>query len=101
MWTVLAIIQFIIFCLPNCCLKHKDIQNYNVASGLIWSSNTKGTEPAADVQELCTEEDIWAQGIEVIDGWEELHNEDLHELQSSPNIIWVIKSRRMRWTGHV
>jgi hypothetical protein len=30
-----------------------------------------------------------------------LHNEELHNLQSSPNIIRQIKSRRMRWTGHV
>ena len=29
-----------------------------------------------------------------------LHNEELN-LYSSPNIIWVIKSRRMRWVGHV
>jgi hypothetical protein len=30
-----------------------------------------------------------------------LHNEELHDLYSSPNIIRVIKSRRKRWTGHV
>jgi hypothetical protein len=30
-----------------------------------------------------------------------LHNEELNELYSSPNIIRVIKSRRMRWAGHV
>jgi hypothetical protein len=30
-----------------------------------------------------------------------LHNEQLHDLYFSPNIIWVIKSRRMRWMGHV
>jgi hypothetical protein len=30
-----------------------------------------------------------------------LHNEELHNLQSSPNIIRMIKSRRMRWVGHV
>jgi hypothetical protein len=28
-------------------------------------------------------------------------NEELHELYSSPNIIWVIKSRKMSWTQHV
>jgi hypothetical protein len=30
-----------------------------------------------------------------------LHNEELHNLYSSPNIITMIKSRRMRWAGHV
>ena len=30
-----------------------------------------------------------------------MHNEELNHLYSSPNIVWVIKSRRMRWAGHV
>jgi hypothetical protein len=38
---------------------------------------------------------------EVIEGWTTLHNEELHNLYSSPNIIRMIKSRRMRWAGHV
>jgi hypothetical protein len=33
--------------------------------------------------------------------WKKLHNDELHSLYSSPNIVRVIKSRRMRWTGHV
>jgi hypothetical protein len=33
--------------------------------------------------------------------WRKLHNDELHKLYSSPNIIRVIKSRRMRWAGHV
>jgi hypothetical protein len=33
--------------------------------------------------------------------WRKLHNEELHNLYSSPDIIRQIKSRRMRWAGHV
>jgi len=33
--------------------------------------------------------------------WRKLHNEELNDLYSSTNIVRVIKSRRMRWAGHV
>jgi hypothetical protein len=38
---------------------------------------------------------------EVIGEWRKLHIEELNDLYSLPNIVWVVKSRRMRWTGHV
>jgi hypothetical protein len=37
----------------------------------------------------------------VMEGWRRLHNEELHNLYSSPSIIRIIKSRRMRWAAHV
>ena len=33
--------------------------------------------------------------------WRKLNNEELNDLYSSPNIVWVKKSRRMKWSGHV
>jgi hypothetical protein len=38
---------------------------------------------------------------EVAGSWRKLHNEELHNLYSSPSIIRMIKSRTMRWAGHV
>ena len=42
-----------------------------------------------------------AKRDEVTEEWGKLHNEELSDLYCSPNIFWVIKSRRMRWAGHV
>jgi hypothetical protein len=39
--------------------------------------------------------------VEVTGEWRNLHNEELHDLYSSPSIIRIIKARRMRWAGHV
>jgi hypothetical protein len=37
----------------------------------------------------------------VTEGWRKLHNEELHNLYSLPNIMRMIKSMRMRWAAHV
>jgi len=38
---------------------------------------------------------------EVTGEWRKLHNEELSDPYFFPNILWVVKSRRMRWAGHV
>jgi hypothetical protein len=39
--------------------------------------------------------------VEVTGEWRKLHNEELNDLYSLTNIVRVVKSRRMRWAGHV
>jgi len=41
------------------------------------------------------------KGDEITEEWRKLHNEELNDLYCSTNIVRVIKSRRMRWVGHV
>jgi hypothetical protein len=41
------------------------------------------------------------QRDEVTGGWRKLHKEELQNLYSSPSIIRIVKSRRMRWMGHL
>jgi hypothetical protein len=38
---------------------------------------------------------------EVAGSWRRLHNEEIHNLYASPNVVRVIKSRRITWTSHV
>jgi hypothetical protein len=38
---------------------------------------------------------------EVTEEWRKFHNEELNDLYYLPSIVWVVKSRRMRWAGHV
>jgi hypothetical protein len=38
---------------------------------------------------------------EVMEVWRKLHNEELNDLYSSPNVVWVIHLRTIRWAGHV
>jgi hypothetical protein len=44
---------------------------------------------------------IFGPKWEEVGSWRKLHNDELHNLYSSLNLVRVIKSRRMRWAGHV
>jgi hypothetical protein len=61
------------------------IINYNFAYGSVWVLR-RIYGPKRD---------------EVTGDWRKLHNEELHNLYSSPNTIRMIKSRKMRWAEHV
>jgi hypothetical protein len=41
------------------------------------------------------------KSLKVTGDWRKLHNEELHDLYSSPSIVGIMKLRRMRWAGHV
>jgi hypothetical protein len=43
---------------------------------------------------------FWPKRDEVTGEWRKLHNDELNDLYSLPNIVGVVKSRRMRWAGH-
>ena len=44
---------------------------------------------------------FWPRRDEVTGEWRKLHNEELNDLYCSPNVVRVIKCRRMRWAGHL
>jgi hypothetical protein len=44
---------------------------------------------------------FWPKRDEATGEWRRLHDEELNDLYSTPNIIRIIKSRRMSWVGHV
>jgi hypothetical protein len=46
-------------------------------------------------------EDIWIERDDVIEEWRKLQDGDLHNSYSQPNIIRMMKARRIRWTEHV
>jgi hypothetical protein len=63
-------------------------------------SRVKGRTQIKGVLEQGADDNIWTQRDEVRD-WRQLHNEELRNLYSSPSIVGTIKSRRIRWAGHV
>jgi hypothetical protein len=65
-----------------------------------WSL-TLGEEHRLRVSENRVLRRIFGPKREEDGSWRKLHNDELHDLYSSPNIVRVIKSRRMRWAGHV
>jgi hypothetical protein len=104
---MLAIIQSKIFCLPISYQKNLKIKIYKtvilrvVLYGCETWSLTLREEHRLRVFENRVLRRIFGHKREEDGSWRRLHNDELHSLYSSPNIVRVIKSRRMRWAGHV
>jgi hypothetical protein len=102
---MLAIIQSKIFCLPVSYKKlkiktHKTVILPVVLYGCETWSLTLREEHRLRVFENRVLR-IFGPKREEDGSWRKLHNDELHSLYSSPNIVRVIKSRKMRWVGHV
>ena len=103
-----AIIRCRIFCLPCCYPKIQKVKIYRtiilpvVLYGYEAWSLTLREERKLRVFENVVLRRIFGPRRDKVTGeWKRLHNEELNDLYSSPNIVRVIKSRRMRWAGHV
>jgi hypothetical protein len=104
---MLAIIQSKIFCLHVSYIKKLQIKIYKtvilptVLYGCETWSLTLREEHRLRVSENRVLRKIFGPKREGDGSWRKLHNDELHSLYSSPNIVRVIKSRRLRWAGHV
>jgi len=105
---MLAIIRCRIFCLPVCYPKKLKIKIYRtiilpvVLYGCETWSLTLREERRMRVFENRVLRKIFGPKRGKVTGeWRKVHNVELNDPYSSPNIVRVIKSRRMRWAGHV
>jgi hypothetical protein len=104
---MLAIIQSKIFCLPISKQKNLKIKIYKtvilpvVLYGRETWSLTLREEHRLRVFENRVLRMIFGLKRKEDGSWRKLHNDEIHSLYSSPNIVRVIQSRRMRWAGHV
>jgi hypothetical protein len=96
------------FCPLVCCIKNIKIRIYKtiilhvVLYGCeTWSLTLREEHRLRVFENRVLRRIFGPKRDEVTGGWRKLHNEELHNLYSSPSIIRMIKSRRMRLTGHV
>jgi len=96
------------FCLPVCNSKILNIKIYRtiilpvVLYGCeTWSLTLREERRLRAFENWVLRRTFGPKRDEVTDEWRKLHNEELNDLCSSPSIVRVIRSRRMRWTGHV
>jgi len=68
---------------------------------LLWSLTLREERKMRVFENMVLRRIFGPRRDEVMGEWRRLHKEELNDLYSSPNIVRVIKSRRMRWDGHV
>jgi hypothetical protein len=66
-----------------------------------WSLTTKEEHRLRVVENMVLRRIFGLKRVEVMEKWRKLHNKELHNLHSSPSIIQMNKSRKMRWAWHV
>jgi hypothetical protein len=84
---------------------NENIQSYNFACGFVWCETWSLTqrEEHRVFEKKVMRRIFGPKRGEMTEGWRKLHTEELRDVYSSPSthIIRIIKSRKMRWTGHV
>ena len=104
---MLAIIWCRIFCLPVCYLKIWRLIYTELILPVVlygcetWSLTLREERRPRVFENRVLRRIFGHKGYEVIGEWRKLHSEELNDLYSSLNILRLIKSRRMRWAGHV
>jgi hypothetical protein len=104
---MLAVIRCRIFCLPGCYPKTKIRVYRTIILPVVLYGCETWTLTLREKQRLRVFENRVLRRIfepkrdDATGEWRRLHDEELNDLYSSPNIIRIIKSRRMRWAGHV
>jgi hypothetical protein len=104
---MLAVIRCRIFCLPVrypkiLRLRYRTVILLVVLYGCeTWSLTLKEEHRLRVCENRVMRRIFGLKRDEVTGEWRKLHNEELNELYSSPDIVRVMKSRRMRWAGHV
>ena len=105
---MLAIIRCRIFCLSRLLSKDLKIKIYRTVTLPVvlyecetWSLTLREERKPRVFENMVLRRMFGPRRDEVTGEWRRLHNEELNDLYFSPNIVRVIKSRRITWAGHV